>query len=134
MNEKILSYIKKYTISFVIMGIATLFILYLRGVFSGGVKDIFLHLADAFTIPGVVMLMVGVMVWISTTGSFDMLTYGLVRAKDSLIPSPQRKHETFYDYKVSKNGKRIKDYSFLFISGGIYMIPSLVFNILYYVA
>lgn len=132
MNEKILSYIKKYLISFVIMGISTLFILNLRGVFADNVTDIFRHLADSFTIPGVIMLMVGVMVWISTTGSFDMLNYGLLKAKNSLIPSTQYTHETFYDYKSRKDGKRIKNYSFLFISGGIYMIPALVFNILYY--
>ena len=91
----------------------------------------YLNFADAFTIPAVVMLMLGLLVWVSTTGSFDMLGYGLKRAKDAFIPSASYTHEQFYDYKMRKNEKRIKGYSFMFISGGIYLIPGVVFNILF---
>lgn len=135
MNEKIVSYLKKYIISFVILGVSTWFILALREFSQADAATVrYLNLADAFTIPGVIMLMAGVLVWVSTTGNFDMLTYGLLRAKEAFIPSPTAKDEKFYDYKMRKEKKRIKGYSFLFISGGIYMIPAIIFNILYYTA
>lgn len=131
MNEKIVSLIKRYVSSFAVMGTCTFLVLYLRQ-HSADLEQAekYLNLADAFTIPAVIMLMVGVLVWISTTGSFDMLGYGLKKAKDAFIPSPYT-HEQFYDYKMRKNEKRIKGYSFMFISGGIYLIPAVVFNILY---
>ena len=95
------------------------------------IGTIYLNLSDAFAIPAVVMLMVAVLIWVSTTGNFDMLTYGFSRAKGAFIPSPTYKHEQFYDYKVRKDQKRIKGYSFLFVAGGIYLIPAIVFNILH---
>ena len=135
MDEKILSYIKKYAISFTILGISTWFILALREFSSSDAAAVkYLNLADSFTIPAVIILMVGVLVWISTTGSFDMFSYGLSRAKESFVPSVRYKDEKFYDYKMRKEKKRIKGYSFLFVSGGIYMIPAIIFNILYYVS
>lgn len=131
MNEKIVSLIKKCVGAFAVMGSATAVVLILRehsSTLDNAQK--YLNLADAFTIPSVVMLMLGVLVWISTTGSFDALGYGFKRAKEAFIPSAY-KHEQFYDYKVRKDKKRIKGYGFMFISGGIYLIPAIIFNILY---
>lgn len=133
MDEKLLSYLKKYLLAFGIMGVFTLFILWLRD--NSAVTDTavgYLNLADAFLIPGVIILMVGLLVWVGNEGTFDMLAYGFSRAKNSFIPSPKYKDEKFYDYKMRRAEKRIKGYSFLFISGGIYMIPAVIFNILYY--
>ena len=135
MFEKIVPYIKKYVASFGILGAATCLILLLREFSSADpAATKYLNLADAFTIPGVIILMVGVLIWVSTLGNFDMLTYGLSRAKNTFIPSPKAKDERFYDYKMRKEKKRIKGYSFLFVSGGVYMIPAIIFNILYYVS
>lgn len=131
MNEKIVSLIKKYVGAFAVMGAGTAVVLIIRE-HSASLDRAqkYLNIADAFTIPAVVMLMLGVLVWISTTGSFDMIGYGLKKAKDAFFPS-RYTHEQFYDYKVRKNEKRIKGYGFMFISGGIYVIPAIIFNILY---
>lgn len=133
MNEKLISYLKKYIISFALMGIVTLFVLWIRE--HSQVTDlatIYLNLADAFTIPGVIMLMVGLLAWVSTQGGFDMISYGVKRGITSIIPGIGKSDERFYDYKTRMEQKRIKGYSFLFISGGIYLIPAIVFNVLYY--
>lgn len=92
----------------------------------------YLNLADAFTIPAVVMLMVGGLAWVSSQGGFDMISYGIKRGMTSIIPTISQKDERFYDYKVRMDKKRISGYSFMFISGGVYFIPAIVFNILYY--
>ena len=131
MDEKILSLIKKYVGAFVAMGSATAIVLVLREHSASlDLMQKYLNLADAFTIPAVIMLMIGILVWISTTGTFDMLGYGLKKAKDAFVPSPYT-HEQFYDYKMRKNKKRTTGYGFMLISGGIYLIPGVVFNILY---
>ena len=133
MNEKLISTIKKYVIAFVVMGLISFLVLSLREfspVLSGQEK--YLDLADAFTIPAVVMIMAGLLVWVSSQGGFDMISYGLVRAKDSLIPGSRHSGEQFYDYKLRQDKKRPKGYSFMFVSGGIYLIPAIIFNILYY--
>ena len=133
MNEKLISNIKKYLISFVVMGAASIGVLALRkfGAELSG-QERYLDLADAFTIPGVVMIMAGLLVWVASQGGFDMISYGLLRAKDSLIPGSKHSGEQFYDYKMRQDKKRPKGYSFMFISGGIYLIPAIIFNILYY--
>ena len=133
MKENIISYVKKYVGAFGLMGAATFFILYIREHSAELAKDVFyLNLADAFTIPAVVVLMIGVLIWISTTGSFDMFSYGLSRAAKMFIPFKKYDDEKFYDYKMRMKEKRAKGYSFLFIAGGVYLVPAIVFNILYY--
>lgn len=133
MDEKLISNIKKYVISFVVMGAATFGVLALRE-YSAALpaQERYLDLADAFTIPGVVMIMAGLLVWVTSRGGFDMISYGLLRAKDSLIPGSKHSGEQYYDYKVRQDKKRPKGYSFMFISGGIYLVPAIIFNILYY--
>ena len=133
MDEKLISNIKKYAVAFVIMGILTFVVLWLRQ-FGATVslQERYLDLADAFTIPGVVMIMAGLLVWVTSQGGFDMISYALLRAKDSLIPGSKHSGEQYYDYKVRQDKKRPKGYSFMFISGGIYLVPAIIFNILYY--
>lgn len=135
MNEKLIPYLKKYLISFAVMGLMTGFVLFIRD-YSAKLDAMtrYYHLADAFTIPSVVMVMVGVMVWLASEGTFDMISYGLKRGLKTLIPFSKQEHETFYDYKKRKVENRIKGYSFLFISGGVYFIPAVIFFILYYCA
>ena len=133
MDEKLISNIKKYAVAFVIMGVLTFVVLWLRQ-FSATVspQERYLDLADAFTIPGVVMIMAGLLVWVTSQGGFDMISYALLRAKDSHIPGSKHSGEQYYDYKVRQDKKRPKGYSFMFISGGIYLVPAIIFNILYY--
>ena len=135
MNEKVISYLKKYITAFLIMGVGTIVILYLRNFLEVTTNlERFIHLTDGFTIPGVVMLMVGLLVLVYNQGAFDMIAYGGSIALRSLIPSYKsynKKDESFYDYKQRQDKKRVKGYSFLFISGGVYLIPALVFYILY---
>ena len=132
MNEKLLSYLKKYLAAFGAMGLVTGLILTLRELSKAtDVAERYRILADSFTTPSIIIVMVGLLVWVAGEGTFDMISYGLGRGINSIIPFRQQKDETFYDYKMRKKDKRIKGYSFLFISGGIYFIPALIFNILY---
>ena len=131
MSEKMISLIKKCVGAFAVMGAGSAVVLIIRE-YSTTLDQAqqYLNLADAFTVPSIVMLMLGLLVWISTMGGFDMLGYALSRAKEAFFPSTY-KHEQFYDYKVRKDKNRKRGYGFMFISGGIYLSPAIIFNILY---
>ena len=91
-------------------------------------------LTDAFSIPGIILIMVGGLVFASTDGFFDMITFGLGKAKNMLIPFSKRNNETFYDYKQRKSKNRLSGYSFLFFTGIAYLTVGIVFLILFYKA
>lgn len=106
-------------------------ILILHGFYEEGTSLVekYRILADAFTIPGVILIMVTALVWISTEGMFDGLSYAFGRVGSRIIPFFKKsyQHETFYDYKMSKEGKRAKGYSFLFWVGLLFVAVAAVF-------
>ena len=89
-------------------------------------------LADSFTIPGVIFLMVGVLVWVSTTGFFDFIGYALGSFGRALIPMSKKPHQSFYDYKVSRMEKRASGYSCIFVTGALLVAMAAIFTILFY--
>ena len=89
-------------------------------------------LCDAFTIPGVVLLMLGLLVMIANAGNFLGISYLLVNGLRSLIPFG-RKAERYYDYYQRKKAQgKVTGYGFIFISGAIFMAVALVFYALFY--
>ena len=131
MNKKT---IVKYVAATIVFALATLFCLSLRGAFGGthSKSELFGILSDSFVIPGIIGIMVFILVWISTTGFFDMITYGLSIAGRSLIPGMRiYKEERFADYKERKEKNRLSGYSFLlFVSVGFTLV-GIVFLMLY---
>lgn len=89
-------------------------------------------LCDGFTIPGVVTLCVGALLWVSNDGFFYGLGYCLDIARKALIPGGRRKMEKYYDYVERHRQKRVTGYGFLFVCGGVCMAVAMVFLILFY--
>ena len=94
--------------------------------------DKYRMLSDAFTVPGILLLMFGCLVWISNLGALDGLAYAVNFAIRSLIPGGRYKDEKYADYVERKRENRVKGYGFLFISGGMTMAVAIVFMILFY--
>jgi hypothetical protein len=88
-------------------------------------------LADAFTIPGVIFIMVGCLVAISTTGFFDSISYAMKSLARAIIPFHDTTDEKYYDYKTKKESKRFTGYGFIFVVGGVFTAISLVFTVLF---
>lgn len=91
-------------------------------------------LADAFTIPGVVIFLCGVLVAVSNEGIFEGVTYALSYAIKMLIPGQgANRHEKYGDYIERKRAKGgIKGYGFLFVVGGVFLVIAVVFITLFY--
>ena len=89
-------------------------------------------LCDAFTIPGLLSLCVGVLLWASNDGVFYGLGYCLNVARKALIPGGRRKMEKYYDYVMRHKEKTVTGYGVLFVCGGVYMAVAMVFLVLFY--
>lgn len=124
----------RYSVAIVCAAIAALMILWLKD--FGSAETLFERfklLSDAFAVPGVLMIMVCALIWAGTQGIFDGLGYAFSRFGSMLIPAFKKayEHETYYDYKMKKEGKRASGYSFLFFVGLAYFVVGIVFAILY---
>ena len=89
-------------------------------------------LCDAFTVPGILCLCVGALLWVSNDGFFYGLSYCLEIAWRALLPGGRRKMERYYDYVTRKKEKKITGYGFLFVCGGVCMAVAIVFMVLFY--
>ena len=89
-------------------------------------------LCDGFTIPGLLSLCVGVLIWASNDGIFYGLGYCLDVARKALIPGGRYKMEKYYDYVMRHKEKIITGYGFLFVCGGVCMAAAIVFLVLFY--
>ncbi len=105
----------------------------LRDFAGAALVDQFRYLADAFTIPGILLIMFGALLWASNEGAMDGLGYALKHTIKSLIPGGRAKEdETYAEYVERKRANKVTGYSFLFVAGGVTMAVSLVFMVLYY--
>lgn len=135
MNEKIKLNIIKCAVTAAVAGGVAFTVAILNDIGnSPSVSESYRILSNAFTVPGVILIMIGVLLYISSTGAFDALSYGLGRFARSLIPGAQYKDEKFYDYKMRKNEKRASGYSCVFFVGAAFTLVAILFLILYYTA
>ncbi len=90
-------------------------------------------LADAFTIPGVVLMLCWVLVWLSGEGAFEGLSYVCKYAVKMLIPGGMKDMERFGDYVERRREKgRIRGTGFLLVTGACFFAVAVVFIALFY--
>lgn len=88
-------------------------------------------LADAFLVPGVILAGVGLLVFASNGGVFDMLSYAVIRFFDLFRKNVRNpKYKDYYEYKQSKKGRK-KRMSFILIVGLFYILIATVFSIIW---
>lgn len=104
----------------------------LRNPGATALVDWYLILCDAFTIPGLLFLMLGCMMSLSSEGALDGVTYVLKNAVKMLIPGMALKMEKYYDYVSHKRANRAKGFGFLYVTGLVCMVFAAVFMFLFY--
>ncbi len=136
MNDKLKTAMIKYGITAVIAGLMAWLALDLRA-FSlmTDPAEKYRALADAFTIPGMTLIMVWLLVLVSAEGIFDGIGYALTHTITTLIPGlGGKKTEAYADYlerkAVNRAGK--KSSVFLLHVGLAFMAVSIVFIVLFY--
>lgn len=89
-------------------------------------------LSDAFTVPGVLLLMLGCLCRIGDLGALDGVAYALTVAFRSLTRFDRGVAESYGDFVARKRERRKKGYGFLLLSGGVTLAVAVVFLILFY--
>ena len=96
-------------------------------------QDWIRYLADGTSSSGILMIMVGALIWASNEGAMDGISYAVKYAVRSLIPGGRaEKDEKYGDYVARKRANKVKGYGFLFLSGGIVLALGLVLTALFY--
>ena len=91
------------------------------------------YLSDAFTIPAITFIMIGFLILLAGQGAFDGVGYGIRRLGRALLPFLIKKDETYAEY-LEKRKARQKGLQYLsfVIVGTIFLIPAIIFIILFY--
>lgn len=120
-------------------GVAALFgaalaVLYVavRDYAGSSTADRYRMLCDAFTIPGVLLMLSAALCALSNAGSFTALGYAGRHLLDMLIPGPGKGPERYGDYVERRREKKITGYGFLFHVGAAFFAVALVFFFLFY--
>lgn len=92
--------------------------------------NVFHILCDAFFVVGVVMSGMGLLIFTSNEGTFDMMIYGVRSFFDLFRKNASKKYPTFYDYRTSREDKKLK-FGFLLICGVFFLAVSMVMYYLY---
>ncbi len=64
------------------------------------------HLCDGFFVVAVMYVGIGSLMWISSTGFFDIFGYAVRFILNRFTPSRRDEKFTYYDYKCEQNDKR----------------------------
>ena len=97
--------------------------------------DRYRYLSDAFTIPGLLYLMIYALIWASSLGALDGIGYLLKNTVAALIPGMRaKKPASYFEYMEKRKEKRkpINRFRFLLLVGGICLIVAIVFIFLFY--
>ncbi|MBO5323493.1 MAG: DUF3899 domain-containing protein [Oscillospiraceae bacterium] len=94
--------------------------------------NVYRILSDAFTLPALLFLFSGALVWLSNQGSLDAIGYLLTAVVRFIIPGGRLTHEKYGDYVARRREKNVTGYGFLFIVGLACMVGALVFTWLYF--
>ena len=101
------------------------------GLLAATLQNRYRILSDAFSVPGLLCLFSGAMIWMSNEGAFNGLTWVVTYAVKSLIPSGRMNRETYGDYVTRNRAKKVSGFGFLLVVGAVEVAISLVFLYLF---
>lgn len=126
---------KKYGIQLLSAVLISFLFMLTRGLFEAEtLADKVLIICDGFTVTAFGFLGIGALIWVSTTGWFDIFGFAFGKALHVFIPG--RIHDStgsYYDYKMKKAADRkpFSERSTLII-GFVLLAVSIVLTILWY--
>ena len=104
-----------------------------RNIFAAETKaQVFTILCDAFFVPGVLLLCVGLLMYAANEGIFNAISYGMKILGRSFRGKKDEKiiDEEFHEYHARVSQKKMKIKHFLLV-GVIYFVISIIFMVLY---
>lgn len=96
-------------------------------------KDILHLLINAFFAPGVFIAGIGLLVFASNEGAFDMLGFAVTKLADLFRRDyKSRKYKDFYEYRNIKH-ENAHSMAFMLIVGVVFIAVSLILTAVYYI-
>ncbi|MFA5485501.1 MAG: DUF3899 domain-containing protein [Bacilli bacterium] len=130
--NKTVAAILKYVVGFLIAAGIFFLAIGMRNIYTEtDIRQIYRFLADGFSIPGMLYLGLGFLIWFANLGTFHGIGYSLRHLFMMLLPFVRKKHQTYADYVEAQ--KTVSGYAFLFIIGGVFFATGIVFTILFFV-
>ena len=124
--------LKKYLITAAIGLLMVGAIIWSKDIFAQTEPVTIFHiLCDAFFAAGVVIFAAGGLVFSSNEGTFDIFVYGISSFVDMFRKKSQKKYNTFYDYRESREDLKLP-FGFLMLTGAVFIAVSLVMLYLYH--
>ena len=122
--------IYKYLITFGVGFGLALWVMVSKGVFDEErLFMIYQIIAEGLSVPAVLMLGFGGLIFVSNEGNFDSLSYGLTTFFDLFRKEKRNKFKTFYDYRESKKDQKL-GFGFLLVCGLLFVALVAVFHLL----
>lgn len=121
----------KYGITTVLTAAAVIYYAASRNVFQLEKLEMYRVLCDAFTLPGIFVILFGLMMLMNELGALDTLAYFGHYLLHTFLPVAFGEGQSYLDYMEERRSKRTKGYGFLFIVGGAFTLVGVVFLILF---
>ncbi|MCM1102519.1 MAG: DUF3899 domain-containing protein [Clostridium sp.] len=129
---------RKYK-SYVIQAVAGLtlsvFVMYGQGVFTReNTADVIRGVCDGFSVTALLYVAVGMLLWVSTTGFFDIFGFAVRKGLHHLIPVFTRDDPGgFYEYKQDREERRgAKPQRSTLLVGLVFLAVSIALTIVWY--
>ena len=126
----------KYAAALLIGGAAACALLFGRGFLAAEtMRERMRLLSDAFLVPGALLLLAGCLLWIVREGTFAGMGYTFRKLWNSLHSQEyQAAHkESYAEYRARKSAQKTP-FLFLLVPGGVFLLPAVLFTILYLLA
>lgn len=121
---------KKYIILGIVDIVCLFAFAYSRGVFKApDAVHVYHILCDDFFLIGVLNMAVGLFMWVSNEGTFDLINYGMRRFWGFFFKDLNT-YADFTDYKESKEGRKVYFLNFV-LYGALFIAIAYVFLKLY---
>ena len=121
----------KYGITTVLTAAVVIYYAASRNVFQLEKLEMYRVLCDAFTLPGIFLMLFGLMMVMNDLGALDTLAYFGHYLLHTFLPVAFGEGQSYVDFIEERRSKRNKGYGFLFIVGGAFTLVGVVFLILF---
>ena len=120
----------------VTIGLGLAYAIYLviyKNAFAQPVGTMIRVLSDAFFLPGILMILSGLLMIVSNEGAFDALAYTGRSLRHLFIPErPGEKRVNYREYVEQRREKKVTGFSFLFVVGGVFTALGLILMLVFY--
>ena len=134
-SKKLRNVLLKYGITLCIGALMAYAVIELHGYAQAATAaERYMVLSNAFTIPGVILIMCWALVFVANEGAFEGISYAVTYAVKLLIPGTgsnrQERYSEFVERRRAKG--KTKGFGFLFFVGAAFLVVAVVFIILFY--